>query len=53
MAYTGARGTEYGTISELNQCSQVVLRAPKLESDLCRPTCAIRVANRGKRKVPI
>jgi hypothetical protein len=53
-AYTGARAAEYGTISELNECSQVVLRTPKLESDLCLPTCAIRAgAVGGRGKVPI
>ena len=47
MAYTGARAAEYGTISARSHCSQVVLRTPLLESDLCHPTCAIRAATAG------
>ena len=37
QAYPGARAAEHGAIGEVNERSQVVLRAPKLESDLCLP----------------
>ena len=47
-ACTGVRAAEYGTISELNACNRVVRRTPKLESNLCPPTCAIRVGAVGR-----
>ena len=53
-AYTGARAAKCGTIGELNERSQVVLRTPKLESDPWPPTCAIRAgAVGGRGEVPI
>ena len=48
-AHTGARAAEYGAISRLSECSQVVLRTLTLESDLCPTYCAIRTANAGGR----
>jgi len=53
-AYAGARVAEYGTIGGASERSQVVLRTPKLESDLCPPTCAFRAgADGGGGEVPI
>jgi hypothetical protein len=39
-AYAGASVAEYGTVGGASERNQVVLRTPKLESDLCPPTCA-------------
>ena len=46
------KGSRIRTIGEANERSQVVPRTPKLESDLCPPTCAFRSgADGGRGKV--